>query len=739
LAFLAFFLLAFFEKKQRSNWNPDAGLVMPFTQNAQLSASSNPGQIANVVDGDPNTAWQSAAPLPDGYVDKPWQNILLGKTGLFTLGKHPSNWKNATDGDLSTLCLIGQQGSASLIALKLGENEALFCLSLKCQAAAAISVLVFQPANNEWLEIGQYLPSENYSLKRFEVPGGRAGSIKLTSAAGFDLFEIAALAGPPKESLVFDFGQKVPVGTLLTRHWAGEGALLATNFYLSNDQLNWSLAATADPSSLHPVLTNIAPEIHARYLKVEQVLMARDWNKASVWEVKAYDRFGPYGPRPSAAAGHTKIKDLLGVNGYWSWGTDQYSDQLAPGGGPYRYAPVASHARNYHDMTWDLNSPADKINFGEMAAGKGTPAKEWLNWDREYQAWHDAGMAIQASLQFYRFKPSDWKKPEQEAREYAGAFVKHFGQQHGNGLVCSIEAGNEPWHYPSEVYKKILYGMASAAKASDPYMEVFPCALQAADPGAEKKEGFKNYMGARISQEAAKLLDGINVHAYSYTPGPHGQQKALHPEHSNSSFWEILNAIRWRDQNMPGKKIYLSEWGWDHGGGGEDCTHSECVGEAAAAAYAIRAAMIALRLGIDRATWFYYANANQPSSLYTRSGLTASAAQGFAKKMSFYALESLVALVGERYFLKTIQEDEKAWIYLLGDANGTATHLIAWRPVAFEDAATTTATWKSGHRPGAAFLLDGSGNRGRKTALPEVLPTGEWRIKISATPLVVAF
>jgi hypothetical protein len=190
---------------------------------------------------------------------------------------------------------------------------------------------------------------------------------------------------------------------------------------------------------------------------------------------------------------------------------------------------------------------------------------------------------------------------------------------------------------------------------------------------------------------------------------------------------------------MPGKKIYLSEWGWDHDGGGEDCTHAECVGEAAAAIYAVRGALIALRLGIDRATWFYYANAKEPSSLYTRSGLTSSGNHGFAKKQSFFALESLVALVGDRYFLKAVQEDERAWAYLLGKADGTATHLVAWKPSTYDDKEFSQVMWKTAFRPKAAYLLDGSNSGGVKTDLPTVSPTGEWKIKISATAIIIAF
>ncbi len=528
------------------------------------------------------------------------------------------------------------------------------------------------------------------------------------------------------ENVTIDFGKLRTVGQIHSRHWAGEaGTAIATHLYLSTDGKSWQAIAELNPTALHTVVTNISPEINARYLRLEHQLAPKDWNKAYVWEVKAYDQYGPYGQKLDPVQGNVTIRELLGVNGYWSFGTDQYSDLLAPDGGPYRFKPVASHLRNYHDMSWDLKTPSDPIDFDKMSTGGGTPATEWLNWDREYKAWHEgAGMNVQASLQFYRFKPEDWKNPREEGRRYAEDFTRHFGTKKGNGLICSIEAGNEPWHYPAEIYREILLGMAEGAEAGDPNVEVFPCALQAVDPLAEKHGPWKNYIGDRITPASARLLDGINIHCYSYVARADGKMRAVHPEHPNSTFWEMLNAIRWRNQNMPGKKIYLSEWGWDSDGAGEDCTHDVCVSEQAAANYAVRGALIAARLGIDRATWFFHANDKSPSSLYTRSGLLGSANTGFAKKKTFFAIQSLVKILGNKYFHSVVREDETAWVYLLGNADGKVTHLVAWRPVNSDDFVNRITTIKSPEKLKSAWLLDSSksavslGKSGTELELP---------------------
>jgi hypothetical protein len=720
----------FTQKNCLPTWDADAGLIVPYTAGAKISATSNQSEAAHVIDDNLSTAWQSEAPLPEAFIKRHGQNIFLKQGAGLIQCPACDDAERMMDGDLATASTIHVTGKGG-ITIDLGRNHAIFSISLKCQAREPV-VVKYVDEKGQPVSLGTYAVADNFQLKRWEIPGGKATFLTLESTVNFEVFEIAALSGLPMESVTIDFGEMRPVGAVYSRHWAGENAAAATKIYLSPDGQNWTEAASPDPLALQLFIAEISPEIPARFLKIEHTLLARDWNKVFVWEVKAYDRNGHYGPRPPAEIGHTKIRELLGVNGYWSWGTDQYSDLLAPDGGPYRYRPLASHARNYHDMTWDIDAPGDAIDFSKMAAGKGTPAKEWLNWDREYKAWNAAGLNVQASLQFYRFAPELWKNPRQDGYNYAKAFTRHFGPKNGNGYVCSVEAGNEPWAYPAKVYREILLGMAEGVQAGDPGVEVFPCALQAADPSAEWQGIFKNYMGARITPQAATLLDGINIHAYSYVTNRKGRRQAVQPEHPQSSFWEILNAVRWRDRNMPGKKIYLSEWGWDCGGGGEDCTHDECVSEHAAAVYAVRAALIAARLGLHRATWFYYANDKSGSSLYTRSGLTGSGNAGFRKKQVFNALESLVRRVGDRKFHSVVREDETAWMYLLCDENGEISHLAAWLPGDGDTSATKTVKWLTKFTPGKAVLLDG-----HSTEMAIDKENGAILLELSSTPLLV--
>lgn len=417
-----------------------------------------------------------------------------------------------------------------------------------------------------------------------------------------------------------------------------------------------------------------------------------------------------------------------------------------------------------------------------------------VNWVSEYNAWHDAGFDVQSCLMFQNFdaRGEVWKSLDEgcltscedqcevddpdgctddcdckedciekctfveldaqgyylAARRYGQEFAKYFGPSSTetyDGVkrftVPLVEVGNEPWKYDAALYRNILNSMAKGLDETDPAIKIIPCALQAADKNVEVNINgiFKNYMGARIKESTLSFLDGLNVHLYAYVTDAFGKITATYPENSNSLFNEVHNAIRWRDHNMPDKPIYCTEWGWDHQGAGmQGCFNSECVSERAATAYATRGVLLLQRLGLERATWFFYADTEDTqvrdgqnyTTRYWRSGLTGSKTDNFAKKRTFFALESLVNQVGDKKFLKTIQEEDDAWVYLMGDDTNTPTHIIAWRPTDGDDLTTLEIDIAGEiidvdnnitqyYIPKSAVALDGASSNGTPVALPK--------------------
>jgi hypothetical protein len=344
-------------------------------------------------------------------------------------------------------------------------------------------------------------------------------------------------------------------------------------------------------------------------------------------------------------------------------------------------------------------------------------------------------LQVEASIQFTNrdFPVSVWDNPNLAGYNYGFAFAQHFGSTYGNGQVRAVEVGNEPWDYPASFYRTVLGGMAAGVKAGDPTMKVMPGAMQAIKPEAVNASG-GNYIGARLTPVEAANIDILNTHAYSYSYAPDGKRIAVMPENPASTMNEVRNFLRFRDVNLPTMPVYFTEWGWDSAGAGESCNASECVSERAQALYGVRGALILSRLGLDRLTWFFYANDKKCDTLYCRSGVTSSFNTGFKPKQSFRAFQSLLNTLGTRYFLSVLREDSTAYVYVLGDKNGKATHLVAWRPVDGDDTTFSNLTLPVNAVPVSALALSGTTATGEAVTLPTV-SNGQWTIKLSSVPL----
>lgn len=721
----------------QAQFDPDAGLISSYTDLATLSASSGFASLSLATDGDDQTQWISDAPFPTNFVSRADLNLFLSAS--FTCNNSGGiDCSNFTDANLGNDLNIPEVGGTAFLEFDFGSLIDFAYVSVKGQFIGTANLIGYDE-NGVAFNIASLSSADNFAFKRFEVTQGQLTKIRLESSSDFRIFEIAATAGKPIEYVTIDLKHPKNIGKIYTRHWAGtfNGAPTAesVDIYTSLDNSNWTHIASLIPSAIPIIATDISdnPQI-ARYIKIAYTLEPLDFNKVFLWEIDAYDDCGKFGCMPTANPSTVTMSELLGISGIWGWGNNKYSDLLDTGQGPELYDDICKHYRNYHYLAWDVLDPDTEPDYTTMANGGGTDAFWWLNWDREYQEWVNEDIPVQASIQMYqsyigKFQDTAWtNNPWQTAYNYGYNFAMHFGPTHGNGMVEMLEVGNEPWVYDAAVYRDILDGMAKGVKTADPAMLVIPCALQASEEAAELSSNFRNYMGARIDEASLPYLDGLNIHIYSYHNRPTGSIYGTHPENLNSIYHEVHGAVRWRDQNMPGKPIYVSEWGWDHDGGDPLCTHFECVSERAAAAYASRGALMFHRLGMERATWYFYGDtdiaptnlANNGTYRYSRSGLTSSKANNFSKKRSFYAFEQLVNQLGDTHFLSVEQENEDIWMYLLGDEMGNPTHLVAWRPIDGDSTATISVGWNNnvGLVPVSAVKLDGLDSLGTKVALP---------------------
>ncbi len=727
-------------------WNPDAGVIPSLTDGAAPFGTGNAAALPNILDGDVNTHWQSDACYPTGWLSRPDLDVALGLCATAGACSGPSgNLSLLTDGNT-------RSGSVDLAAgttLRLALTSASPLRRLRLHGTWAEPLWITATrSDGSVLSLDRVAPSADANTAvNVDVPGVADGSgrleevvsVSIVSDGAVRLGEVGVLNAICFVNAGVDFGAPTEVGWVRMRHWAGSGGT-ATHLIASDDGVTWTTLAELDPESLAYADTVLARPITTRFLGVRQDIVDGDWKKAYLWEIDAYDAVGPFGLAPAPVANPVTFGDLLGVNGIWGWGSSGFSDSAPAGEGPDRFA-FFGHARNYHNLGWDVRDPDTVPDYDAMAAGAGTDAMWWLDWDREYGAWHDRGIEdIDTSIQFTAaggFPVASFDDPYAAGFGYAQSFARHFGPTSGTGTVTAMEAGNEPWDYPAAFYASWLEGFAAGARSGDPAMRVTAGAFQAGTPeDADATSG--HYMGARVTEAAAANLDAVNAHAYSFMYDEAGTRLGVMPEHPQSSMREVFAALRWRDANLPGKPVWLTEWGWDSEGGGETCTGTECVSEAAQADYLVRGAMIGARWGLSRMDWYFYANVSGASGLFGRSGLVASSAGGFAEKRSHRAMQALLVTLGDRRFLRVLREDDEVWAYVLGDADGVATHLIAWAPVLGGNDVPREVALDLDATPIGAWTLDGQAPVGEAADLPAVTD-GTWTLPLTATPLVVAF
>jgi hypothetical protein len=641
------------------SWQPDAGLVKPYPATVSVSSGQNPQYI---TDGNPHTFWQSGSALPQGYIRRPDLNYFLNKHYITD-----AEAASAFDGNTDTYQTVTDRQ----LNLSFATPVSFYRLSLKADVNDTLFLLL-ETTGHKQIRL-KYLPSEKFRLKNFSLnPDNQLVSIRLSCRSPYRLYEMAALDAPPTEFVVFDFGKPVDIGWISSRHL--NNAATSIQVLAGNDKAHWQPIIHLNPRAIPLLYNPLSVPIRARYLKVVFSLPLKDYQKSVLWEFAAYDKQGPYGPRPPAEPSPNTFSQTFGINTVWGWGYSVYSDRLKPDAGPGKFITVAKNVRSYERLDWDMVTPQHVPDFDRMAAGHGTPAKPWLNWDREYKTWKQKGFHIDITLAFKQdnFPDTLWKNPYEEAFVFGKAYAAHFYQK--EHLVDVVETGNEPWNYNSATYRKILAGLADGAHSvSD--LPVLPCAVQAFDPQKDDNNYISHYLDA-----SSQNVDGLNTHIYSYVFQENGQRKAVAPEDPRSEIWSMNNLVRFRDINLPGKPVYVTEFGYDSGGGGETCTHSECISEREQAVFGLRMAMILWRLGARQFYWYYFANVAYRSFLHNRSGLTGSYKTGFRDKLSFRTFAFLQKQIGNYRFAGIVREDTEVYAYLLEDFNTHKKIIIAWRP-----------------------------------------------------------
>lgn len=706
-----------------AQWNPNAGLVKPITADATIEVSSGTNLHA-IIDANMETYWESGFPLPYNYIIRNDLNIFLHKN-KFSTNISQNSFNNAFDGITSSKTMV-DNGVVEIIFTK---PEQLFLLSIKLNTSDTVRITVVMV--NQELHF-KYLPSENYSLRLIELLNQQyVSSIILECKQPYEIFEIAGLMSMPTEEVIFDLGSLKSIGWISSRHYNGQG-VRSISVLVSDNKTDWKEITTLNPLATAFIPQLISPEIIARYLKLKFELNIRDYQKAKIQEFEAYDKYGTFGKPKTHGKAKNTYSQSFGINTFWGWGYNVYSDQLSGETGPWLFNKIALLVRNYHNIDWDITKPSDNPGYANMKLGKGTASKSWLNWDREYELWKTSGFSIDACIQFNEkyFPDTIWKNPHQEAMEYGAYFADHFSKKN-TSLISLVEVGNEPWSYSKTVYRSLLGGLSKGLKQNSEKLTVLPCAIQAYSTSLI----LNNYISKYLDVSNSKYIDGLNTHVYSYIYDYDGVRMAVNPEDPRSEVWSVNNLHSFSDVNLSGIPVFVTEFGYDSEGGGEDCTHGVCISEFEQAIYGPRMALILYRLGVEQFYWYYFANVNYISMLHNRSGLTASYGNSFQQKLSFHSFQILQELIGDYYFHHIIKEDEDAWVYAFSDSSGEIKRVIAWRPTSENHNENIWVTFPFNKTIESVIPLVSPGDQVEQSSY--VRAVNELNISLSGVPVVI--
>lgn len=320
------------------------------------------------------------------------------------------------------------------------------------------------------------------------------------------------------------------------------------------------------------------------------------------------------------------FRDFMGVNGH----TVQFRPEL--------YRPVASLARDYHPVEWDLGKDSDfKTLFPS--------ARNGVNWESVYGSWKKAGWHVDVSLMFESLRRDQWKDVARDARAYGEAFAKAFGPSSKLALLESVEIGNEPGKWSDADYRTLFESMARGLRAGDPKLRIVTCALTT----GKSHDYAKSVECLRGLEE---LYDVLNVHSYPELEGWPTWRRSFPEDTALKKFMpDVTNLCRWRDEHARSKPVWVTEFGYDSTTKtpNPNSEFKKWVGvtDEQQAMWLVRSWLLFATLPIDRAYMYFFNDSDQPQ-VHGSSGLT----RNFAPKPSFYAAAHLQKALGNYRFIR---------------------------------------------------------------------------------------
>ncbi|MHB1161928.1 MAG: glycosyl hydrolase [Chloroflexota bacterium] len=316
----------------------------------------------------------------------------------------------------------------------------------------------------------------------------------------------------------------------------------------------------------------------------------------------------------------TPIKEMIGVN-------------AVVNNNPSDLAQVVGWIRDYHKWYW-YEATKDVYSW----------STGWQRLDSFYGTLKAAGVKVMPDVEFAPGWASSNGKTDgvpdaAQHAEYLRELVRHYGD-----TIAAVENFNEPnqtWQpvrFPANVFGAMTAGDYDAVKAADPRMPLVLAGMAGPDT---------SYLETAHQASGGKY-DVVNFHWYAVGDTVVGGKN---PE--AGGLLEAIDRVKaWRDARVPGKPIWITEFGWDTFAQPDGRKSKIYAPEANAANYLLRSIFLMQGRGIEKGFAYLYRDVTDNNAylhnVYSSSGLVANNAEKDGrKKPGWYYLATLKGVLGD--------------------------------------------------------------------------------------------
>lgn len=489
---------------------------------------------------------------------------------------------------------------------------------------------------------------------------------------------------------------------------------------------------------------------------------------------------GPRAAGPKPVPHRQALMDsFIGINGF----VDDPIERIA----------ACGHLREYHSWQWDEGN--------QDSAYPGYPnhrlawSPSWVSgpgwgWDFDafYRQLKDAGVEVAPCLQgcapyLVNFDPNrtDEKPVAGQDPTTPQAYIAHasylfqFAARYGStrcdesllklkpgqpvrsglGLIRYMENWNEPdkwwkdrapYFQPFELaamcsadydgHKRTL-GATAGVKNADPNMKLVMGGL--AKPEIEYLKAMK--LWSEFHRDGDFPADVINLHHYSNDAGGQGSQPTtgVSPE-ADGLRERFQRVVEWRDRFLPGKEIWVSEFGYDTNP--QSTYRAPAIGNDSAeeiqGRWIVRSYLALAASGVDRVQLFMLRDVNAGDPVqFNSSGLTTEKWNQHQPKRSWYYVATLRhVLRGTRFESEIRSADPNVRIYRFRSEGLPIREVYAvWCPTSSSTAVGSFSLSLPNETTATVTTLDPRSATGRPSSL--AIEAGKATLAVSESPIFI--